>query len=103
MNFLFQECSMKVHPNIIVSNVELPEDESGSVYLVMISANEDINPQYFYPLKNEMFLSHSFSTHNSVRCQIFAGDDNRDSIRRLDSIKQLYFNKIDDKITDSIF
>jgi len=103
VNFLFPDGSMKLHPAIIVSNNELQEDEFGLIYLVLITSNEDINPQYSYSLNNEMLLSHSFSKPSYVKCQIIAGYTTRDVMRRLGSVKKEYFNQIIDKIITSIF
>ena len=50
VNFLFPDGTLKVHPAIIISNDVLQEDEFGLVYLVLITSNLDLNPQYSYPL-----------------------------------------------------
>ena len=49
VNFLFPDGTYKPHPAIIISNDELQEDEDGLLYLVLISSNDTINPQYSYP------------------------------------------------------
>ena len=54
VNFLFPDGTYKPHPAIIVSNDVLQEDEDGLLYLVLISSNDKINPQYSYPLSDEM-------------------------------------------------
>ena len=103
VNFLFPDGTLKVHPAIIISNDVLQEDEFGLVYLVLITSNLDLNPQYSYPLSNDMLVSHSFSKPSVVKCQIIAGYTDRDIIRRLGSIKQEYFDKIVDKVIESVF
>lgn len=103
VNFLFPDGTFKVHPAIIISNDVLQEDEFGLVYLVLITSNLDLNPQYSYPLSNEMLVSHSFSKPSVVKCQIIAGYTDRDIIRRLGSIKQVYFDEIVDKVIESVF
>lgn len=103
VNFLFPDGTLKVHPAIIISNDVLQADEFGLVYLVLITSNLDLNPQYSYPLRNDMLVSHSFSKPSVVKCQIIAGYTDRDIIRRLGSIKQEYFDEIVDKVIESVF
>ena len=103
VNFLFPDGSFKPHPAIIVSNDVLQEDEEGLLYLVLISSNDTINPQYSYPLTDEMLIGHSFEKSSLVKCQIIAGYVERDIYRRLGSIKEKYFNEIVDKTIESIF
>jgi mRNA-degrading endonuclease toxin of MazEF toxin-antitoxin module len=103
VNFLFPDGTLKVHPAIIISNDGLQEDEFGLVYLVLITSNLDLNPQYSYPLSNEMLVSHSFSKPSVVKCQIIAGYTDRDIIRRLGAVKQEYFDEIVDKVIESVF
>ena len=79
------------------------KDELGLVYLVLITSNDAINPQYSYPLTDEMIIDHSFAKPSLVKCQIIAGYVERDIIRRLGSIKDRYFNEIVDKTIESIF
>ena len=97
VNFLFPDGTFKPHPAIIVSNDILQEDEDGLLYLVLISSNDKINPQYSYPLSDEMLVGHTFAKPCLVKCQIIAGYVERDIFRRLGSIKDKYFNEIDDK------
>ena len=61
VNFLFPDGTYKPHPAIIISNDELQEDEDGLLYLVLISSNDTINPQYSYPLQDEMLIGHTFA------------------------------------------
>ena len=103
VNFLFPDGTLKVHPAIIISNDVLQENEFGLVYLVLITSNLALNPQYSYPLSNDMLVSHSFSKPSVVKCQIIAGYTDRDIIRRLGSIKQEYFDEIVDKVIESVF
>ena len=70
VNFLFADGSFKVHPAIIISNNTLQEDEFGLVYLVLISSKGNINPQYSYPLTDEMLLSHSFLKPSFVNARL---------------------------------
>ena len=72
-------------------------------YLVLITSNDWLNPQYSYPLTDEMVEGFTFSKPRLVKCQIITGNIERDVQRRLDSIKERYFNEIVDKIVDSIF
>ena len=103
VNFLFPDGTLKVHPAIIVSNDQLQEDEFGLVYLVLITSKGHINPQYSYPLVDEMLNNCSFDKPSFVKCQIIAGYTDRDILRRVGSIKQKYFDEIVDKIIESIF
>jgi hypothetical protein len=50
VSFLFPDGTFKPHPAIIVSNDQLQEDEDGMFYLVLITSNDWLNPQYSYPL-----------------------------------------------------
>lgn len=102
VNFLFADGQVKVHPAIIVSNDELQEAEEGLVYMVLITSKPDINPQYSYPLKNNM-LSFEFDKQSYVKCQIITGYTQRDVLRKFGVVKQPYFDKIVDKIIASIF
>ena len=72
-------------------------------YLVLITSNNWLNPQYSYPLSDDMIVGHTFSKPSLVKCQIIAGYVERDVIRRLGTIKEKYFNEIVDKIVVSIF
>ena len=72
-------------------------------YLVLITSNGWLNPQYSYPLSDEMIVGHTFAKPSLVKCQIIAGYVERDVVRRLGSIKEKYFNEIVDKIIVSIF
>ncbi len=103
VNFLFPDGTFKPHPAIIVSNDTLQEDEEGLLYLVLITSNDTINPQYSYPLTDDMLNGHSFIKPSVVKCQIIAGYVERDIYRRLGSIKEKYFNEIVDKTIESIF
>lgn len=92
VSFLFPDGTFKPHPAIIISNDELQLDEDGMIYLVLITSNDTINPQYSYPLTDEMLISHTFSKPSLVKCQIISGYVERDVTRRLGSIKLKYFN-----------
>ena len=72
-------------------------------YLVLITSNDWLNPQYSYPLSDEMVNGFKFSKPSLVKCQILTGNIERDVTRRLGSIKQLYFDEIVDKIIETIF
>ena len=98
---LFPDGTFKPHPAIIVSNDELQED--GMFYLVLITSNDWLNPQYSYQLTDDMVEGFSFSKPSLVKCQILTGNIERDVQRRLGSIKQKYFDEIVDKIVESIF
>ena len=103
VNFLFADGTFKPHPAIVVSNDQLQLDEEGMFYLVLITSNDRINPQYSYPLTDDMVTGFSFSKPSVVKCQIIAGYTDRDIIRRLGSIKQEYFDEIVDKVIESVF
>lgn len=103
VNFLFPDGTFKPHPAIIVSNDELQEDEDGMFYLVLITSNDWLNPQYSYPLSDDMVDGFIFSKPSIVKCQILTGNIERDVNRRLGSIKQKFFDEIVDKIINSIF
>ena len=72
-------------------------------YLVLITSNDWLNPQYSYPLTDDMIVGHTFSKPSLVKCQIITGYIERDVTRSLGSIKEKYFNETVDKIVDSIF
>ena len=101
VNFLFPDGTFKPHPAIIVSNDQLQVDEDGMFYLVLITSNDWLNPQYSYPLSDEMVVGFSFSKPSLVKCQIITGNIERDVVRRLGTIKAPYFNEIVDKIVES--
>ena len=103
VNFQFADGTFKVHPAIIVSNDELQDDEFGLMYLVLITSNRLLNPQYAYPLSNEMVEGFTLSKPSQVKCQIIAGYVERDINRRLGTIKERFFDEIVDKIIESIF
>lgn len=103
VNFQFADGTFKVHPAIIVSNDELQNDEFGLMYLVLVTSNRLLNPQYAYQLSDEMIEGFAFSKPSSVKCQIIAGYVERDVMRRIGIIKESYFNEIVDKIIESIF
>lgn len=103
VSFLFPDGTFKPHPAIIVSNDQLQEDEDGMFYLVLITSNDWLNPQYSYPLSDEMVDGFSFPKPSLVKCQIITGYIERDVTRSLGSIKQPYFDEIVDKIVESIF
>lgn len=103
VNFQFADGTFKVHPAIIVSNDELQDDEFGLMYLVLITSNALLNPQYAYELSDKMVEGFTFSKPSRVKCQIIAGYVERDIMRRIGTIKEYYFNEIVDKIIESIF
>lgn len=103
VNFQFADGTFKVHPAIIVSNDNLQDNEFGLMYLVLITSNRLLNPQYAYPLSDEMVSGFNFTKESSVKCQIIAGYVERDVIRRIGTIKERYFEEIVDKIIESIF
>ena len=39
-------------------------------YLVLITSNDWLNPQYSYPLSDEMIVGHTFAKPSLVKCQI---------------------------------
>ena len=88
---------------MLVKERQLQEDEDGLFYLVLITSNDWLNPQYSYPLTDEMVVGFTFSKPSLVKCQIITGNIERDVQRRLGSIKEKYFNEIVDKIVDSRF
>jgi hypothetical protein len=69
VNFQFADGTFKVHPAIIVSNDNLQDDEFGLMYLVLITSNRLLNPQYAYPLSDEMVSGFNFTKESSVKCQ----------------------------------
>ena len=61
VSFLFPDGTFKPHPAIIVSNDQLQEDEDGMFYLVLITSNDWLNPQYSYPLSDDMVDGFTFA------------------------------------------
>jgi len=103
VNFQFADGTFKAHPAIIVSNDELQEDEEGLMYIVLITSNRVLNPQYAYPLSDEMVDGFAFPKPSVVKCQIISGYIERDILRKVGRIKESYFDEIVDKIIESIF
>ena len=68
VSFLFPDGTFKPHPAIIVSNDELQEAEDGMFYLVLITSNDWLNPQYSYPLTDKMLVVHTFAKQSYVKC-----------------------------------
>lgn len=100
VNYLFPNGTTKPHMAIVVSNDELQETE-GFFYLAMISS-KNYNPQYTYPLKDEM-LSKPLSRQSYVICQLIGGYTERDVVRVCGRVKNSYFIEIIDKIKQTIF
>lgn len=96
---------MKFHQRDIVEvNFLFPDGTFKPIQqLSFQTMNYKINPQYSYPLTDEMLIGHSFAKPSLVKCQIIAGYVERDIYRRLGSIKEKYFNEIVDKTIESIF
>lgn len=61
VSFFFPDGTFKPHPAIIVSNDELQDAEDGMFYLVLITSNDWLNPQYSYCLTDEMIVGHTFA------------------------------------------
>ena len=70
VSFFFPDGTFKPHPAIIVSNDELQDAEDGMFYLVLITSNDWLNPQYSYCLTDEMIVGHTFAKPSVVKCQI---------------------------------
>lgn len=85
---------------IVVSNDELQEIE-GFFYLAMISS-KNYNPQYTYPLNNEM-LSKPLARQSYVICQLIGGYTERDVVKICSRIKNDFFVEIVEKIKQTIF
>ena len=85
---------------IVLSNDELQEIE-GFFYLAMISS-KNYNPQYTYPLNNEM-LSKPLSRQSYVICQLIGGYTERDVVKICSRIKNDFFVEIVEKIKQTIF
>ena len=100
VNYSFPNGTTKPHMAIVVSNDELQETE-GFFYLAMISS-KNYNPQYTYPLKDEM-LSKPLSKQSYVICQLIGGYTERDVVKVCGRVKNSYFIEIIDKIKQTIF
>lgn len=100
INFMFPDGTFKPHPALIVSNNDLQEDE-GFIYLCMISF-KSYNGKYNFELENEM-LTMPMSKKSYVKCQILVGNIERDVIRKISRMKQPYFDKVIEKIKQTIF
>ena len=44
------------------------EAEDGMFYLVLITSNDWLNPQYSYPLTDKMLVGHTFAKQSYVKC-----------------------------------
>lgn len=100
INFVFPDGIRKPHPAIIVSNNELQKEE-GFLYLCMISSKA-YHPQYNFELSDEM-LMYPMSKTSYVKCHLIGGYVEQNIIRRLNKIKQPYFNQIVEKIKVVLF
>lgn len=100
INFLFPDGRFKPHPAIIVSNDDLQMDE-GFIYLCLISS-KDYNSKYCFNIENEM-LTKPMDKKSFVKCHIIVGNVERDVIKRTSRMKQPYFNRLVEKIKDSLF
>lgn len=100
ISFMFPDGTFKPHPALIVSNDELQEDE-GFIYLCMISS-KSYNPQYNYPLSDEMLLK-PLAKQSYVKCQLLVGNVERDVLRKLSQLRQPYFDEVVEKIKKTIF
>lgn len=67
----------------------------------MISS-KDYNEDYSYPLTDDM-LTVPMQKQSYVKCQILVGDVERDIIRKLSRLRQPYFDKVIEKIKETIF
>ncbi|MBQ2187269.1 MAG: type II toxin-antitoxin system PemK/MazF family toxin [Bacteroidales bacterium] len=100
INFMFPDGTSKPHPALIVSNNELKLDE-GFIYLSMISSKA-YNPQYNFELEDNM-LTMPMVKKSYVKCQLLVGNVERDVIRKINRVKQPYFDEIVEKIKETIF
>lgn len=100
VNYLFPDGTSKPHMAIVVSNDELQETED-FFYIAMISS-KNYNPQYTFPLENEM-LTKPLSKKSYVICQLIGGYTERDVIKICSRIKNAAFEKIIEKIKQTIF
>ena len=100
VNFMFPDGTKKTHPAIIVSNDDLQKEE-GFLYLCMISSKA-YHPQYNFELSEDM-LSHPMSKKSFVKCHLIAGYTEKDIVRKVNVVKQPYFDKIVDKIKAVLF
>lgn len=90
----------KERPALIVSNNDLQEDE-GIIYVVMITT-KDYNPQYAYPLTDEMYIGR-LEKQSFVKCHLIEFDAANTIAKKIGRMKPQYFDEIVEKIKVSIF
>ena len=100
INFILPDGTCKIHPALIVSNNELQERE-GFIYLCMVSS-KNYNEDYCFPLTDGM-LTAPMQKQSYVKCQILVGDVERDIIRKINRLRQPYFDEVIEKIKETIF
>ncbi|MDR0334013.1 MAG: type II toxin-antitoxin system PemK/MazF family toxin [Dysgonamonadaceae bacterium] len=101
VDFTFPDGKSTNHYAIVVSNNELTESE-GFVYLVLITS-KDYHSEYYYELDNEMFNNFSLPKKSYVKCHILMTTMDYIIPTKKGTIKKVYFDKIVDKIIESIF
>jgi hypothetical protein len=100
LNFELPDGTFKVHPALVVSNENVLDAED-IFYAVMISS-KPFNDEFTFELDNSM-LSKPLSKKSFVKCQLLQSYTIDEVISKISSVKQSWFEKIKQKIFDSVF
>ena len=98
VNFYHSDFGFKLHPAIVVSNNTLNENED-YFYIVLISSKNTF-PEYSYPLTDEMTTC-KFQKKSYVKCQVLTSE--KLVMKKLGTMKKVYFDEMVEKIKISIF
>ena len=101
INFLMPDGKMKPHMAVLFSNDDLQENDEGTIYLVLITSKSYTD--YVFPVSNEMFNNIVFPKQSYIACHIISGYKASHIVRKVGDMKPVPFNKMVDKIIDSIF
>ncbi|MCF2660176.1 type II toxin-antitoxin system PemK/MazF family toxin [Parabacteroides distasonis] len=102
VSFSMPDGTNLVHPALVVSSNELQEVEDGMIYVLLISSKNH-HPEYTIKIENE-WLSKPMSKQSYFITHIM-GMYNVDEViaQRNCFVKEKYFDRIIDKIVDTIF
>ena len=100
LNYELPNGKFKLHPALIISNENVLSTED-IFYAVMISSNP-INDDFSFELDNAM-LTKPLAKKSFVKCQLLQSYSIDEVISKISSVKQLYFDKIQKRIFDTVF
>ena len=100
LNFELPDGKFKVHPALVISNENVLETED-IFYAAMISSNP-INDDFTYELDNSM-LTKPLAKKSFVKCQLIQSYTSHEVISKISTLKQIYFQKVKEKIFETVF